>query len=75
MSEKYRGSKKKEKAAKKYRGTRQRCRQAANSRSAPGGRHPSYATDSDLYYPRFLWSKLSTPNLYEIQSDLYYSHL
>ena len=30
---------------------------------------------SDLYYPQFLRTKLSTPNLYEIQSDLYYSHL
>ena len=30
---------------------------------------------SDLYYPRFLRSSLSTPNLCKIQSDLHYSHL
>ena len=30
---------------------------------------------AELDYPRFLRLKLSTPNLYEIQSDLYYSHL
>ena len=29
----------------------------------------------DLYYPRFLRPNLSTPNLYEIQSDLHYLHL
>ena len=30
---------------------------------------------ADVVYPRFLRSKLSTLNLYEIQSNLYYSHL
>ena len=30
---------------------------------------------SDLYYPRFLRPNLSTPILYEIQSDLHDSHL
>ena len=29
----------------------------------------------ELDYPQFLRPKLSTPDLYEIQSDLYYSHL
>ena len=28
---------------------------------------------AELDYPRFLTPNLSTPNLYEIQSDLYYS--
>ena len=30
---------------------------------------------SDLCYPRFLRPNLSMPNLYELQSDLYDSHL
>ena len=30
---------------------------------------------AELDYPRFLRSNLSTPNLYDIQSDLHYSHL
>ena len=30
---------------------------------------------ADLVYPRFLRPKLSTPYLYEIQSNLHYSHL
>ena len=30
---------------------------------------------TEFDYPRFLRPKLSTPKLYEIQSDLYYSHL
>ena len=30
---------------------------------------------AELDYPRFLRPNPSTPNLYEIQSDLYYSHL
>ena len=30
---------------------------------------------ADLVYPRFLRPKLSTPNLYELQSNLYYLHV
>ena len=33
----------------------------------------SMVIQSDLYYPRFLKPKLSTPNFYQLQSDLYYS--
>ena len=35
----------------------------------------SHLLSAELDYPQFLRLKLSTPDLYEIQSDLYYSHL
>ena len=38
----------------KFRGIRQKYRGAANLRSAPGGRHPSYATEYSIFLPKSL---------------------